>query len=163
MIKSSHAAKYLGIYLDKDLRMTTHVKKAAEKALRKQAALLKLMPRVVGPSHGKRKLLATVVQSVLLYGAPAWKVVLKYNKYVKLIRSVERKMAIKVTSAYRTVAIDAVGAISGCPPYDLLAWERARNWEMRGLRRKEVREEMMENCKRDGGNIRGEPELLSPT
>ena len=142
-IKSCQSAKYLGIHLDKDMRMTTHVKLATQKALQKQVALAKIMPRVGGPSSGRRMLLAAVVQSVLLYGAPTWEVTLKHKKYVNLIRTVERKMSVGVTSAYRTVATDAIGVIARCPPYDLLVWERARNWQTRGDRKKEFRKEVM--------------------
>ena len=142
-INSSPAAKYLGIQLDKDLKMTTHVKVAVQKALQKQAALAKIMPRVGGPSSGRRMMLAAVVKSVLLYGAPVWEVALRHKKYVQLVRTVERKMSVGVTSAYRTVATDAVGVIAMCPPYDILIWERARNWEDRGLRKAERRQEVM--------------------
>ena len=66
--------------------MTAHVRVAVQKALQKQAALARIMPRVGGPSSSKRRVLATVVQSVILYGAPAWEVALKYQKYVRLLR-----------------------------------------------------------------------------
>ena len=66
------------------------------------------MPKVYGPSSERRMVLSTVVQSVLLYGAPAWEVALRHKKYVQIIRSVERKMAVRVTSAYRTVSTDAI-------------------------------------------------------
>ena len=155
LVSSTPAAKYLGIYLDKDLKMTTHVKKTVEKALKIQTSLAKLMPRVGGPSTEKRIVLSTVVQSVLLYGAPAWEVALKYKKYTNMIRSVERKMAVRVTSAYRTVATDAIGVIARCPPYDLLVWERSRNWEDKGENRSETRAELMRRWQRRWSEYQG--------
>ena len=61
-----------------------------------------------------------------------------------MLRSIERKYTIAITSAYRTVATDAAGALAGCPPLDLLAWERARNWEQKGRRTDELNREVME-------------------
>ena len=142
-IWSKPDVKYLGVSIDKDLKMTVHIKKVVDRAATIQNSLSKIMPRHGGITQGKRRVLATVVQSVSLYAAPVWEDVLRHKKYRNLLRSTERKVSISVICAYRTASTDAAGAIARYPPYDLLAWERAQNWRERGSRAKENREEMM--------------------
>ena len=85
------------------------------------------------------------MQSMSLYAAPAWEDVLRHKKYQGLLRRIERKASISVASAYRTVSTDAVGAIAGCPPYDLLARERSQNWKTRGTMAQENHQQMLDN------------------
>ena len=143
VVTSTNSVKYLGVHIDKDIHMKTHVIKTAERSMTTINSLSRIMPRVGGPGQQKRKLLATVVRSIALYAAPAWEDAMKYQKYKNLLRSVERKTSILVTAAYRTVSTEAVSAIAGCPPYDLLVWERARNWESRGKEATNNRQEML--------------------
>lgn len=154
-VASSRSAKYLGVHLDKDLRMTTHIKRCVERAAAVQNRLSRLMPNIGGPSHKRRRILATVVSSVVLYAAPVWEPALKYKTNVQTLRRIERKYTIAVTSAYRTASTDAVGALAGCPPLDLLAWERARNWEERGEKSGATRSMMMEKWQRRWEAYRG--------
>lgn len=72
VIETRRAIKYLGIWLDDNLIFGEHLRRAREKAERSQMALARLMPNVGGPGHAKRMVLAGVVQSVMLYGAPIW-------------------------------------------------------------------------------------------
>ena len=155
MIDSSRSVRYLGVHIEKDARMTTHVQKTSERAAKMQNLLARMMPRIGGPPHAKRKIICSVVQSVVLYAAPAWEGALKFKKYRSMIRAVERKCAISITAAYRTVSTEAVGALAGFPPFDLLAWERARNWEERGERRSENRREMLERWQTRWRGYRG--------
>nr|XP_022906255.1 uncharacterized protein LOC111418057 [Onthophagus taurus] len=126
------------------MRMTEHVRKVSEKASKVCNVLSCLMPRKGGPSNARRNLLATVIRSVTLYGAPVWESALRFKKYAKILRLIERRTAISATSAYRTVATEAVSALAGHPPMDLLAWERSRNWETRGENAEINKESMFE-------------------
>ncbi|KAJ8911986.1 hypothetical protein NQ315_003268 [Exocentrus adspersus] len=72
--------------------------------------LAKLMPNIGGPVASKRRLLAAVVQSILLYAAP-------------------RKALIRVISAYRTISAAAAQVISGTPPIHLLVEEHKNVFE----------------------------------
>jgi len=49
-----------------------HMRVASENAQSAMAALSGLMPNVGGLREGRRRLLVSVVQFVLLYGAPMW-------------------------------------------------------------------------------------------
>lgn len=84
-LNTSQWVKYLGVYLDKDLRMTTHVTKVAEKALTMHNNLKRIMPRVGGASFAKKRILVSAVRSVLLYAAPIWGEALKYDHYKKVL------------------------------------------------------------------------------
>jgi hypothetical protein len=64
------------------------------------------------------------VQSVLLYGAEVWAHVLSKEKYRRRLGSVQRRAALRVASAYRTVSEAAVLVIAGVIPIALQAQER---------------------------------------
>ena len=65
-IWSKPDVKYLGVSIDKDLKMTTHIKKVVDRAAKIQNSLSRIMPRIGGISQGRRRILATVIQSVSL-------------------------------------------------------------------------------------------------
>lgn len=48
----------------------SHLKRVVEKASRATNALKGLMPRTDGPTESKRRVLASVAQSIILYVAP---------------------------------------------------------------------------------------------
>ena len=66
IIKSVPATKYLGVWLDKDLKMTTHIKKISERAATIQNSLSRIMTKKGNLSQAKRRTLSTVVTSVVL-------------------------------------------------------------------------------------------------
>jgi len=124
-IKLSDQMSYLGIVIDKSGLFKAHIKKATEKADRIGASLGRLMPNVGGPREGRRQLLASVVHSVLLYGAPSWAHTLDVAPgNVKLLNRSQRKVLLRKTCAYRTVSEAATNVLAGIPPADLLARER---------------------------------------
>lgn len=124
IIKSAEYAKYLGVYIDKNMRMTTHVKMIKEKANKITKALMSILPKVGGPSSSKRALLRSAVISTITYAAPAWIEAIKYKKYVLELERLTRKLAILSVSAYRTVSGVAVLAVAGLPPIELTLRER---------------------------------------
>lgn len=124
VIQSKEAIKYLGVWLDTNLRMTTHVKEAVKKATKSANAITKLLSITGAPIFEKRRLIAGVVHSVILYAAPNWMKALKHKKYRNMINSCQRKVVLRVIAAYRTVSTQAAQVIAGVPPIDLLAAER---------------------------------------
>lgn len=69
-VRTSDAIKYLGVLLDSRLNFTRHFRYVGEKMGRVTRALSGLMPNVRGPDELKRKLYASVLGSVALYGTP---------------------------------------------------------------------------------------------
>jgi len=124
-IKLTDQMTYLGIVIDKSCLFKAHIKKATQKADRIGASLARLMPNVGGPREARRHLLASVVHSVLLYGAPSWAQTLDVVPgNVKELNKSQRKVLLRKTCAYRTLSEAATTVIAGTPPADLLARER---------------------------------------
>ena len=68
-IETMMVIKHLGIMMDTKLTFWDHIRMALDKAASVTTALSRLMPNVNGPRSGKRRLLITVAQSILLYGS----------------------------------------------------------------------------------------------
>ena len=62
--------KYLGVQLDRRLSFGEHRQVATAKAIQCGAALTRLVPNIGGPREAERRLVASVVNSKLLYAAP---------------------------------------------------------------------------------------------
>ncbi|XP_060836465.1 uncharacterized protein LOC132919138 [Rhopalosiphum padi] len=95
--------------------------------MRTTNTLLRILPNIGGPSLAKRKLLAGVVLSQLLYAAPAWaSAVVKREHCLKHLRAAYRRAALRVTMAYRTTSYEAATMLSSMTSIDLLATEREK-------------------------------------
>jgi len=79
-----------------------------------------IMPNIGGAKSHRNRLLATVSQSIMLYGAPVWAKHMGRKGWNILDRS-NRKIGLRVIAAYRTVSKSAVEIISGMPPPELIA------------------------------------------
>jgi len=124
--------RYLGIELSSKLSFIEHMKLAGEKATKTTAALSRLMPNIGGPRPIKRKLLASVVHSQLLYAAPVWCSSLVFHNHRQLLLGPQRIMAMRVASAYRTVSTAAILVVTGIVPVHLMASGRC---ELRRLQK----------------------------
>lgn len=141
-IAPSKAIKYLGVWLDTKLTFGEHISRLVVKAEKTVAALSNLMPKIRGPRASKRRILASVIHSQILYAAPAWHTATKcQNRLVKL-RRLQRSLCIRVCSAYRTISGEGVGVIAGIPPIDLLIQERYEVYN--GSTKNEARAQLME-------------------
>lgn len=123
-IESQRSLKYLGILIGHNMSMGQHIVGAARRADRTAVALTRLMPNIGGPKAGRRRILSSVVNSILLYGAPAWRDWAQRGRYRKILESTQRKTAIRIASAYRTVSTKAIQVIAGTIPIHLLVAER---------------------------------------
>ena len=126
VIRSKKSVKYLGVHLDKDAKLKQHAVEVVRKAKRQVAALSRLTPNIQGPRQSKRKMYAGVIQSTMLYAAPAWHRVWKWKKYAGMMERVNRTVALRVIQAYRTVSLEATLVLAGMIPLELLAAERKR-------------------------------------
>lgn len=136
-IEPTRVIKYLGVWLDTKLSFTAHIKKTCIKANKTTAALSRLLPNIGGCRASKRKILASVVHSQILYAAPIWQVAMNNKKLRQKLLSVQRTILIRVCCAYRTISCEGVNVITGTPPIDLLAKERKDRYN--GLRETEAR------------------------
>jgi hypothetical protein len=139
-ITTKKSIRYLGVMIDKDLKMTEHIKKTAERVDKTIATLTRIMPSEGGPSSEKRKILASVAESIILYGSVIWEPALKIKKYSDLLTRCQRKVVLRVILAYKTVSTAALLVIAGTPPIDLLARERNEIHKKGVKKKKEERE-----------------------
>lgn len=149
-VRPKDAVKYLGVWLDTKLVFSEHVKKVVEKAEKTVSALSVILPNIGGPKASKRKVLASVVHSQLLYAAPIWHNATHNMKIKQKLSSVQRKMSIRVCSAYRTISTEAVGIIAGIPPIELLAKERADTYS--GIPRRVAKEDLLDAWQQNWNN-----------
>jgi len=127
-ISSRPAIKYLGIMIDARLSFKDHLDYASKKAAVINNALTRLMLNTGRPGHEKRKLLSSVVTSVLHYGSLFWTTSTDLESYVRGMASVYRLTALREACAFRTVSSEAVSVIAGMLPIDIMSRDRQRRY-----------------------------------
>lgn len=123
-LRSQRQLRYLGLQFGHNLHMGAHLKYVIGRAEKVIAALGRLMPNIGGPKPGTRRLLGSVVHSIVLYAAPAWKPCIDKALYRSWLERVQRKVALRICSAYRTTSTKALQVIAGIIPIHLLVLER---------------------------------------
>ena len=108
-----------------------HLRIGTAKGIQCEANLARLMPNIGGPREDKRRQVASVMQSKLLYAAPVWSSVLKNHAIQKKLSSAQRSVALRIASAYRTVLTSAVLVQASVLPIDLSAKERKETFQLR--------------------------------
>lgn len=122
-IETKKAIKYLGVWLDHQLNFNKNIEELAKKAVTAVNCLVRLMGNKGGPSSAKRRLLSSVITSILLYAAPVWAGKLNKTRTESLERP-QRLIALRIIAGYRTVSKDAALAIASLTPISLLAKAR---------------------------------------
>jgi len=112
------------------------------------------MPNLGGAGPKKRRLLATVVESKLLYGSLIWASALKHQRNVDIILRPQRVLALRAAMSYRTVSTAAAMVIASIIPAHLLVSERQERYMRRGENDKaavgkEVREATMRKWQKE--------------
>ncbi|KAI5715842.1 hypothetical protein M8J77_023429 [Diaphorina citri] len=148
-IRSKDSAKYLGVYLDTNLRMTEHIRKVSKKAEGIAANLARIMPNIAGPQNRKRDMLGYVVYSTLFYGVPAWFETAQIKKYKYKLEKVQRKVMLRQCRSYRTTSTVALQVISGTLPIEYMAEERARIYKAKKLNNPEILPQLKDDLKRE--------------
>lgn len=133
-VDSKRSLRYLGIQVDDKLCFNNHVVYACEKASKAVASLSRMMGNSSAVKSDKRRLLASVVASILRYGAPAWGAALNAQHNLQKVTSVYRLMCLRVCSAYRTTSAEAACVIACMVPIGLLVQEDMLCYEQRGVR-----------------------------
>ncbi|XP_018395236.1 PREDICTED: uncharacterized protein LOC108773797 [Cyphomyrmex costatus] len=119
--------KYLGFYLDSWWSFRGHFDRILEKAENTATALSRLMRNLRCPRQRRRTLYANVVISIIMYGAPLWEDAIRADRRIReRAGKIFRRLALRVTSGYRTVSHSAAAIMSGMVPFDLRAEEYYR-------------------------------------
>ncbi|GBP31023.1 Putative 115 kDa protein in type-1 retrotransposable element R1DM [Eumeta japonica] len=82
------------------------------------------MPNVGGPKQSRRRLLSSVVTSILIYGISICADALEIQEAWRKAGPVYRLSALRIASTFRTISQEAVCVISGTLPLRILAAER---------------------------------------
>ncbi|XP_018572025.1 uncharacterized protein LOC108911538 [Anoplophora glabripennis] len=102
-----------------------HVRKAWNKTDKTATAFARLMPNTEGPGQKKRAVMASTVDSLVLYAASAWAHALRINRRRDRMLKTQRKMSLRIAHAYWTFAFHvAANVIAGVIPLDLKVEER---------------------------------------
>lgn len=141
-IATSKKLKYLGVWLDHKRSFQVHVQETSRKCASVVGSLSRLMRNIRGPRSSTRRLLATVVSSVALYAVPVWFRALNITWVELALDRVQRKMAIRVCSGYRTLSAEAAFVLASLPPLGLLAQERVDR--QAGMEERQARDRLLE-------------------
>jgi len=114
---------YLGIHIDSGWKFKVHPKTVAAKARKVVQGLSRMLPNISAAKPAKRKLLSNVAHSIILYGSPFWVQDLSPSGWAELFK-VQRRMLLRVATAYCTVSKEAIEVITSTATLDLLAKSR---------------------------------------
>jgi len=120
---SSRCIKYLGVHFDPRLHFAQHAVLAAKRAAGACRCLTRILPDLRGAKQKTRRVLATVVTSRLLYGAPIWSTTIT-AKARSTMESAYRRVMLRVACCYRTTSYAAAAVVASMPPLAFLAEER---------------------------------------
>jgi len=114
--------KYLGMIVDGNWSFYPHAEYILKRAERTFVELIRLMPNLHGPAECKRKLYSNVIHSILLYGSPVWyKEIRNTKKLREKFQRTQRRLALRVICAYRTVSGIAALILARIIPFEMQA------------------------------------------
>jgi hypothetical protein len=112
--------RWLGIYFDRKLRFTEHVKIMANRAQSTIAGLRVLANSVRGMSASNLRLLyKTVVLSVLTFGAAVWYTGHRQKTLTNILQRAQNAGLRHIAGAFRTTPVDTLHHITSILPVDL--------------------------------------------
>lgn len=123
-ILPSESINHLGITIGSHVNYRAHINKTVKKAEERITSMSQLMPNIGGPRSQKRAVLSGVVHSILLYAAPIWHSILNTQLYRNKMEQVQRKVLLRVGSAYRTTSTKALQVVTGIIPIEMQVEER---------------------------------------
>lgn len=113
--------QYLGVRIGEGMRCDRHVAEIGTKVV----ALVRVFAREMRAEWGLSyrtlyKMYRLVIQPGMLYGVEFWgEEMLRRRVIRERWNAVQRRVLIRMTSAYRTVSEDAICVIAGVEPFDL--------------------------------------------
>ncbi|CAB0037063.1 unnamed protein product [Trichogramma brassicae] len=89
------------------------------------------MPNIGGPRSSRRRLYASVVDSIFFYGAPAWSEAAKTHDYVHRAASIHRRACLRVICGFCSISQEASYVLASISPLELLIDECSRMYHRR--------------------------------
>jgi ribonuclease HI len=111
--------KYLGLIIDRKLKFNKHIEYLSEKCLTKIHKLSIISRNVWGLDSESLKLIyISAIEPIILYCASIWAE--KLNKtQIKILRRVQRLIAMRIIKAYRTISYESAILIAGLTPIEM--------------------------------------------
>ena len=133
VVKPVESARFLGVWLDRKLRWTRHLKQLKTKLATQQFALTKLAASTWGVSISRaRELYTKVIRSSLAYAASAWHTPSKEGKPqgpAKQLMAAQSHCLRITAGAYRATPVHCLETETGVPPIDLYLDQRKAGYE----------------------------------
>lgn len=129
VVRFQSSIKYLGVQIDSGWTFSDHFRLIERKVETVLRALNRLMPNLRGPDERRRRLYGNVVLSIILYGAPIWGDAVKNSRVLGNLVSLQRSLAQRIISSYRTVSGDAACLLARLPPIRFIAPMRKRIYD----------------------------------
>lgn len=121
-IRVGNDIRYLGLTIDGAWSFVPHFVRLAPRLEVVANQCARIMPNLGGPREAVRRLYATAVSSVALYGAPAWSEEAgRSQRILRILRAALRRIAIRVVRGYRTISFASATLMAGLPPLELKA------------------------------------------
>jgi hypothetical protein len=136
-VKPVESARFLGVWLDRKLRWTRHLRQLKTKLATQQFALTKLAASTWGVSLSRaRELYTKVIRSALAYGASAWHTPSREGEPqgpARQLLTAQSHCLRIVAGAYRATPVHCLETEVAVPPLDLYLDQRKAGYE-RALR-----------------------------
>lgn len=130
VITTDRSFKYLGVTYDTKLTFKPHLKPVEVKISGIMRLLWRILPNLKGPNSIRQRLYANIVHSVILYASPVWGAnFVQFKTYQTSIIRIQRSIALKVISAYRTVSYRAATLLAKTTPIFLMVAKNIRIYE----------------------------------
>ena len=155
-LRTSEQIRYLGVTIDRDTKMVAHVRDATKRTDKIVNNLKRIMVNIGGPRSSTRKIIATAALSTLLYGCETWHEVLRWGCYRNLLDKTSRRIAIMISSGYRTISTNALFVIAGMMPIDLKVRRRCQVYERGKEHRGEIEKEVFKEWQNRWDKAEGE-------
>ena len=139
-VETQNELKYLGMHIDSDFTMKSHVTNIVKKVKQVAKTLCWLIPNWAITRPSRRRLYVAVTDSIMLYGSNIWLKVMRYKKYRTLVNNARRPILIRACLGYQTISTEGLEVLSRSIPTDLLAEERSNTYQKNAEERKEERE-----------------------
>lgn len=108
--------KYLGIHLDNNMSQKTHIRETCRKASKAMMNLSRLTHNINGPTYAKKRMIMASVNSILTYGPPIWHATLNFSHYRNMMDRINRQVALRIISGYRTISTTTALVLAKIPP-----------------------------------------------
>ncbi|GBM06601.1 Putative protein in type-1 retrotransposable element R1DM [Araneus ventricosus] len=121
LLKRKSSIKYLGVFIDDKLNFATHLSELKDKTLIPYQKIKSIAASKWGLNKNiRRKIYFTVIERILLYGAPAWANNIT-SRQQRLLNSIQRKFLLNIAGAYSSTPTAALQVIEGITPLHIKA------------------------------------------